>query len=516
MAIMAVTANKAGPSNMPSPSFKQAPLAGAFSIFITLALATNAQAIEWRFTPYVSPAVTFTDNVSQSENNPQSAIILSVTPGFGLRSEGSRRIQASMNYSLTGVARFSDDNTTDLYHNLGALGKAELIEDFLYVDGSANITQGLISLFGSQAAATTNDSNRTTVGSYSLSPYIQKRLGTFANFQARYTNGGAIFGSNAAASNAITNAFTTSLTSGTQFNDLSWGLDYSIRQTNNNGTTPKSTFERENLTLGYALTRKFRVFGTYGEESNDFLTANHASGTSYSVGFGWAPSRRTNIEASIGERYFGRTYSFVGTHRTQASNWSVRYSEDVNDISQMVENFNDLKRLTIVCADPSLIPPGATTPNQLLAIPGCRLKDVLFGTSIQNGVFILKLLTADVTWTKGRLGLGLNAFDTKRIYQGISGAEDHTQGVVGKVDYRLTARTTANTSLAFTRDTASAVLLNGPARQDNIVTLSLGLNHRFGKDLSGALTFRHQQRDSNIVNANYTENSLTASAILNF
>ncbi len=515
MAIMAVTASKAGPSNMPSHSFKQAPLAGAFSIFITLALATDAQAIEWRFTPYVSPAVTFTDNVNQSENNPQSAMILSVTPGFGLRSEGSRRIQASMNYSLTGVARFSDDNTTDLYHNLGALGKAELIEDFLYVDGSANITQGLISLFGSQAAATTNDTNRTTVGSYSLSPYIQKRLGTFANFQARYTNGGAIFGSNAAASNAVTNAFTASLTSGTQFNDLSWGLDYSIRQTNNNGTTPKSTFERENLTLGYALTRKFRVFGTYGEESNDFLTANHASGTSYSVGFGWAPSRRTNIEASIGERYFGRTYSFLGTHRTQASNWSVRYSEDVNDISQMVVNFNDVKNASVVCRDPSVIFPPNTTLSQKLSTPGCGL-NLLFGTSIQSGVFIVKLLTADVTWTKGRLGLGLNASDTTRIYQGISGAEDHTQGIVGKVDYRLTARTTANTSLAYTRNTASAVLLNGPARQDNIVALSLGLNHRFGKDLSGALTFRHQQRDSNIVNADYTENSLTASAILNF
>jgi uncharacterized protein (PEP-CTERM system associated) len=512
MVIMAVTASKAGPSNMPSHSFKQAPLAGAFSIFITLALATDAQAVEWRFTPYVSPAVTFTDNVNQSENNPQNAMILSVTPGFGLRSLGSRRIQASMNYSLTGVARFSDDNTTDLYHNLGAIGKAELIEDFLYVDGSANISQGLISLFGSQATATTNDTNRTTVGSYSLSPYIQKRLGTFATVQARYTNGGAIFGSNAAASNSVTNAFTASLTSGPRFNDLSWGLDYSIRQTNNNGTTPQSTFERANLTLGYALTRKFRVFGTYGEESNDFLTANNASGSSYSVGFGWAPSRRTNIEASIGERFFGRTYSLVGTHRTQASNWSVRYSEDVNDLSQMV--VGDLKNRSIICQNPSSLPANATDP-QKLAPPGCSL-NLPYGTSIQSGVFIVKLLTADVSWTKGRLGLGLNGFDTKRIYQGVSGAEDHTQGVVGKVDYRLTPRTTANTSLAFTRNTATAVLLNGPARQDDIVTLSLGLNHQFGKDLSGALTFRHQQRDSNIVNADYIENSLTASANLRF
>jgi uncharacterized protein (PEP-CTERM system associated) len=60
-------------------------------------------------------------------------------------------------------------------------------------------------------------------------PYIQKRLGTFANAQARYTNSGAIF-ENDVASDSTVNAFNAALSSGTRFNDVSWGLNYSIRQ----------------------------------------------------------------------------------------------------------------------------------------------------------------------------------------------------------------------------------------------------------------------------------------------
>jgi len=506
-------ANKAGPLTMARGVRGLAPLAGVFSVFIVMSFAKNVQAVDWRFTPYVGTAATYTDNLNQSESDPQKALILSVTPGFGLRSEGSRRVQAGMNYGLTGVARFGDDTTTDLYHNLAALGKAELIEDFLYVDGRANISQELISLFGSQADANTNDTNRATLGAYSFSPYIQKRLGSFATAKARYTNGGAIFGRNTA-SDAVTNTFNASLASGPRFNDLTWSLDYSIRQSNYEGSSTESTFERGTLTLGYALTRKFRVFGTYGEESNDFLNASNASGSSYSVGFGWAPSRRTSVEASIGERYFGRTYSFIGRHQTRASIWSLRYSEDINDISQRVINFNDFRGREIICENPLLVPTNATD-SEKLDIHGCKA-EYSFGMSLRNGVFILKLLTADVAWTKGRLGLGLTAFDSTRIYQGVADAEDRTQGIRGRVDYRLTPRTSANTSLSLSRNSATAVLLQGPAREDDLFMINLGLNHRFGKDLSGALTFRHQQRDSNIVGSDYSVNSLTASANLRF
>lgn len=527
MVTMAATVNKRSPRDMGPSSHRQMPLVGILSFFMAMACALPAYAVDWRFEPSVGASTTYTDNVNQSANNPEDALILSVTPGFSLRSQGSRRVQASMNYSLTGVSRFSENNSSDLFHNLAAVGKAELIEDFLFLDGTASISQALLSLTGSPADATTNSANRATVGVYSLSPYIQKRFGTFATGQARYSTNGAIFGDNAG-SNLVSNAFSAGLNSGPRFNDLSWGLNYSLRQLDSRATGGNSTFERTSATVGYTLTRKFRVFGTYGQERNEFLNARGADGVFYSGGLGWVPSRRTSIEASIGERYFGRTYSLSAKHKMRAANFRVSYSEDVSDISQQL--LQNSGGIFWVCGG-RLIP----TPDYKSPDPSCEgffnrvqvtsgltpffpLSDLvaagLTDTTLTNGIYVIKNLNAGVSWSRSRLGLGLSAFDTKRISQSITGMEDRTRGVSGTASYRLSPHTNANSSVSLFR--INTVSLISPSRQDDLATLSLGMNHRFDKDLSGVLTYRFQRRNSDALNSDFNENSLTATAIMRF
>jgi len=497
-----------------------------------------AHALDWLFEPRVGASATYTDNVNQSATNPEDALILRVTPGFTLRSQGSRRVRASVSYGLTGVARFSDDNSTDLDHNLGAAGNAELIEDFLFIDGRASISQELISLFGSPAEAEINDSNRATVGTYSVSPYIQKRLGTFANAQARYTNSGAIFENDVAADSSM-NSFSAGLTSGTQFNDLSWGLNYSLRKAENRNAATSAanadtTFERASATVGYALTRKFRVFGSVGEEWNDYPSAVSIDGSSYSVGFGWSPTRRTSVEASVGERYFGRTYSFSGSHRTRMSRWTARYYEDVSDITQQF--LEQSGRIFWDCNGALVETPDVTNPDPTICVGpysagvvaiiasqlGYTIDQIvaagLLNVATANGVYIIKGLTAGVSWDIGRLGLGLSAHDTRRLDQLLGDAEDHVQGVTGSASYRLSPQTTASSSLSLTRTSVDALLSPGGtmAREDDLISLSFGLNHRFADKLNGALTFRHTQRDSNAADADYDENRLTASVNMRF
>ncbi len=505
---------------------------------MAMAFATQAHAVDWRFEPTLNASATYTDNANQSENNPEDALILTATPGFMLRSEGSRRVQATLQYGMTGVARFGDDESDDLYHNLNAVGKAELVEDFLFIDGTARLSQELISLLGSTADASVNDSNRATVGTYSISPYIQKRLGTFAYAQARYTASGAIFKEQAAADSSA-NSFNATLSSGTRFDDLSWALNYSIRKAENrNAATPAAntdtTLERASATAGYALTRKFRVFGTVGQDKNDYLSTSGTDGSFYSVGFGWSPTRRTSVEASVGERYFGRTFSFAGSHRTRLSQWSVRYSEDVSDITQQF--LEQSSKLFFVCTtgtglyyldeatDLSQAAPancvGPLTAGQIISnttfsdavLVALGLKTI----GIANGIYVIKSLTAGMSWNVGRLGFGLSAQDIKRLYQALGDAQDHVQGVTGSVSYRLSPRTTATSGLSLTRNSLDSAVTGGAAREDDIMSLNLGLNHRFAEDLNGALIFRHTQRDSNAANSDYEENSLTASVNMRF
>jgi len=527
---MAVTANK------PHPRGVRTALALPF---LVLAYAPAALALDWRFEPNVSASATYTDNANSSATNPQDALILTVTPGFSLRSEGSRRVQASLQYGLTAVSRFGEDNSNDLYHRLSAVGNAELVEDFLFIDGSANISQELISLLGPTADAETNDSNRSTVGTYSISPYIQQRFGTFANALVRYTASGAIFENNTAADSSV-NSLAAGLSSGTRFNDLSWALDYSIRKAENrNATTAAAnsdtTFERASATVGYALTRQFRVFGTVGEDKNEYLSTSGTDGSFYSAGFGWSPTRRTSVEASAGKRYFGDTFSFSGSHRTRMTRWTVRYYEDVSDISQqLLEQSN---RTFWVCnvgggrlaAYPTELNPQPPLPTCLpdpvtpFEMPGLgfSVEELIakrdISLSIANGVYIIKSLTAGVSWDIGRLAFGLSAQDTRRLYQVLSDAEDHVQGITGSVSYRMAPQTTASGGLSLTRtSTDSQLTQGGVAREEDQLTLSLGLNHRFAEKLNGALTLRHTQRDSNAANSDYDVNSITATVNMGF
>jgi len=91
-----------------------------------MAFAMSAHAVDWHFEPSVGASATYTDNVDQSPTDAEDAIILTVTPGFTLQSQGSRRVEATMGYYLSGVARFGGGNDNDLNHNLNAVGHAEV------------------------------------------------------------------------------------------------------------------------------------------------------------------------------------------------------------------------------------------------------------------------------------------------------------------------------------------------------------------------------------------------------
>ena len=484
---------------------------------MALAFVSTAHALDWRFEPSLTASAAYTDNINQSSSNPQDGMILTAIPGFTLQSQGSRRVQASMQYGLSGVTRFGGNQSDNFYHNLTAVGKAELAKDFLFIDGSAHVSQQLISLIGSPADATTNNSNRATVGTYSISPYIQRRLGTFANAQVRYTASGAIFDNQTAvnANNSSVNAVTAGLASGTRYNDFTWGLNYSLRKADNSHGA-NTTFENASARLGYALTRKFRVFGTVGHDWNDYPSLTATSGDSYSAGFGWAPSRRTNVEASAGKRYFGNTYSLSARHRTRMSNWNASYSEDASDITQFLQTSGTRYDYLCLNADGSLDKIVRDWPYSFPPSSNC----IAFGGTpgllfdLRSGVFIAKTARAGVSWGIRKVTYSLNYSDSRRLYTAAN-AEDRTQSLGATAIYRMTPRTSLNGSLVLTRTHMPAELV-GTLHDDDLMTVSLGISHSFAEKLDGALIFRHTKRDSNVANYSYDENNLMASVNMRF
>lgn len=497
---------------------KPAPLLGVISVFAALACAPAASALDWRVERTLDASAIYTDNANHSEDDPEGAIILRATPGITLQSEESRRVQAYLQYGLSGIARFGEEESTDILHRLNAMGKAELVEDFLFIDGRARVSQELISLEGPLVEAEISDQNRATVGTYSVSPYIQKRLGTFANALARYTASGALF-ENDVAANTNANTFTASLTDGTRFDDLSWGLHYSYREAHNRRYAD-STFERAYASLGYALTRKFRVFGTVGDEWNEYLSVNEMDGSSWSAGFGWSPGRRTSLEASVGERFFGNTYNVSARHRTRASNWNVSYAEDLNDTSLFLLTNGTV--YDYLCG--SLIFenwPYSTPPAPDCTILGIGESGILL--DLQNGVFVSKVLRAGVGWGTGKLRYSLDAYDSLREYQAID-QEDRTRGVTAGATYQMAPHTSVNVSLGLTQyevssTSSSRIFAPIPSRRernDDIYRLNVAVTHQFDPRISGTLTYRYQHRDSDVVGGDFTENRITGTVNMSF
>jgi uncharacterized protein (PEP-CTERM system associated) len=343
---------------------------------------------------------------------------------------------------------------------------------------------------------------------------MQKRFGTFAQATVRYTLSGALFQKDAA-NDIASNSLSASLASGTRFNDLSWGLNYSLRDATVQGGQD-TQFQHYGANLGYVITRHIRAFATVGYDKNDYVSASGAkvSGRSWTSGLGWSPTRRTSVDASIGNTYFGRTYGFNFSHRTRYSVWTAGYNEGTSDISQLLLNTRSM--LAWNCKG-TLYPVVSPLPPAEGCLPDIA-RPFTMPIGIDNGIFISKTLQGGVSWAKGKSSLGLNVFDTRRQYQQIGSLpEDETRGISATYGYRLQPHTTLNASLGYTNTQVPAGLESlSTARDDDYYTASLGVSQQFDPKLSGSLTLRHQQRESNDPTSSFDETSITASASMRF
>jgi uncharacterized protein (PEP-CTERM system associated) len=294
-------------------------------------------------------------------------------------------------------------------------------------------------------------------------------------------------------------------------------MDFSIRDASAAGGED-TRFEHYGGTLGYGVTRNVQIFGTLGYDSNEYtaVAGSETSGRSWTVGANWSPNRRTDVEASFGESYFGRTYGFNLNYRNSHTVWTASYNDGVNDISQQLLTTQQLFLWDCngVFFIAGILPPsGQTNCNLLQVAPIGSISTI----GLVNGVYVSKTFRATAGWSKGRSTLGLSLHDTRREYQQIAGLpEDTSRGVTFNYGYRLQPLTTFNAGFWFTNTQSPANLASVIDRDDDFYSLDLGLRHQFGERLSSALVYRHQWRDSNDPIAEYTENNITASVNLSF
>ncbi len=504
-------------------------LSAIFSAATAMLLTpSHGLAAEWKFTPTLDLKETYSDNIRLAPSGSEkSDFVTQINPGIALTGTGPR-LKVNARYGMQNLVYADEGNRNTTRHNLNAHANAELLDDFFYLDANGSVSQQNISAFGTQSADNANiTDNLTETRTYSLSPYLRHRFGSFASSELRYTHDSVDAGTGGL-STSQADRILFNLNSGTAFKTLGWGLNYNKQEIDYSDRT--IDLETYSGSLRYVISPRFSLNATSGYEKNNYLSIGGApEGPFWSAGFTWAPAERTNITASAGRRFFGSTYALKASHRTRKTAWNLSYSEDITSTRDQF-----LLPATIDTADflNQLWTSSIPDPAMRQQIVDAFIRDAKLPASLSDSInyftnryFLQKRLQGSVALNGIKNTLVLSMFNTLREAQtaqeldsSLLGSNslalnDETRQTGANLlwNWRITPRTSSNMNVGY----AKTISLSTD-REENTKSIRFGLTRQFQPKLNGSLDFRHIQRDSNLSGSDYRENAITASLNMRF
>lgn len=469
------------------------PIAAAFVL-----VPQQACASEWTIKPTLNFSESYSSNILRATRGKEQADwVTQLTPGLTMSSAGPR-LKLNSSYQMQNLIYAKNNQRSAVRHHLMANVNTEIISDKFFIDGTASVSQQNTTPLGPQ---TPNNFNPTTnlarmIG-LTASPYWKLRFQSMADGELRYTR--AAVSSNATGlSNNQTDTLLLQLHSGHAFNNLRWGMQYR-KQKSSYGTTLQTINSASySGNIGYLITPNFTLTANAGQEKSDYISiAKQPTGPSYSAGFSWTPSQRTNITASVGHRFYGQSFSLDAKSHTRRLTWNLGYSEDVTTSQAQF------------LAGQAMPVPTLPAANNLLS----------------NRVFLQKNLHTSATITGKRNTVTFNLFDTMRQAQTpqtqnltLLGAANLGLGDSSKLlggnavwSSKISHRVSTDLTGGYTKSSFSG---QGISSYNKYVQLRV--NTQLQSDLSCAISLQHNQYKSSLANSASQESSITATLLMQF
>jgi uncharacterized protein (PEP-CTERM system associated) len=292
------------------------------------ASAASSERRGWFIVPSISVLETYTDNVALAPGNRKEAdFITSLSPR--LRIEGNTaRARLNFDYQRQQLLYAGDSRRNTGLNFLNALGRLEAVENRVFVEAGGTISQQAISAFGAQPTSIENtNSNRAETSNFFLSPSIRGRIGSAAQYEARYSVA-TTHSTASTLANSQDSAWSGVLKSSAELATIGWSLDGSRQTTHFSGRRSLELSRvRGSLLYHYYPELTFSLLG--GTESNNYASQSTESRGTYGVGFDWAPSPRTRANGTIEKRFFGESHALSLSHRTPLSSWQYVDSRTV-------------------------------------------------------------------------------------------------------------------------------------------------------------------------------------------
>lgn len=506
---------------------------------ILICPTTLVHAANWNFTPYVSLAEIYTDNVRLApRGDEQDEFITVVNPGFSLRRDEGR-IRANVAYQMQNLFYARDSDANETFHQLDALGVAEILREHFFIDAASSISQQVID--AEQAAPLSNRSvtgNRTDVVTASVSPYLRQEFGS-TQALARYRYGIVNFDDSDVAgitNDATVNGESVAIGSPPSAKRLSWLGAYDRKRVDFDGINAADVFEQAGLRFDYRLTRTLGLVGLGGYEDDQFRRTGNTldpNGTFWEAGVRLEPGARDLIEARYGERFFGNTVFFSWDHTGRRFATQIAYSEDVTTVAQsLLGDTQELLDYGVLNPSADTIPSSIATsaspftdstgidPDTGLPIGGADGASAtdpstglpLGGLSLTSDVFVAKRLEASIAFDGAKTETRINIFQEDRNFENATiNKDERARGIQALFDWQFASRTDLIAGADYAREH-----FGGNDSTADLLRFSLGLQHVIGPRTFGRLAGERTQRTSDDNLDEYTENAVILSVTHQF
>lgn len=488
----------------------------------------------WRVVPNVTVRQIYSDNAAHEPDDRKRGVFLTeIAPGVTVRHK-SRRLDVDGQYQFHYYLNADKERGLNRSSNqLSGNARAELVDDLFFVDANARIFQQGISPF---SQLTANDdyvgTNRASVRTWRVSPYVLNRFGRLAQSELRYTRD-SVTGA-AGLGDSTGDTLSVRVNSGPHYRDFTWGLSASDQRIDDSMSND-SRIQLANFNFGYQLFSTLAVTAAALYDNYDYEALGGTNGgRGWNTGFRYTPSRRTSLQASIGRRFYGPSRALTAVHRSRRTVWNITYDDGVVTtrsnflLASTVDPSTGLPRDPLrptPAPAPALgdlfNPGGVVAPPVVPTIPVLTPGGAGNINFFSNRFFLQEQLRASVTLRGARTAAALSAFKVRREALSVRGVDTVILGSpvnaindnisqVG-IDATLTYRLAPRTKLNLLANVADNESLTTGFKARSLAT-RLSVSHQIGRNITGTAELSRAQGLTGLTEGSkFTANSVSAS-----
>lgn len=509
-------------------------------IFIVALLVTPSLVLanEWTFEPAIKTNETYSDNVNFNNQNEESSFVNQT--GLNLNSTYLAQY-ASYNLDIeTLYATYShDSDLNDSFISLSSDFNIQLWPNGISLVGSASI-QNLARNTSSNAFADIISGDTVQVEQYSSGLSYDIRNSQY-NLSSNLIYNTTKAEDNISEQDGYSATFNS--TNGSNSNYIFWDLSNTYNERKNNNRTSRS-YQSETK-VGFITPYKLNPFLRYYDEDNtgnigsnqniesnsygaglrwlliprfvvdlsynvplnkDKLTDNEQRDNYYDISINWQPSRRTTLNASVSQRFYGDSYNLSITHKNKRLSNTITYDESIQSFSR--DSFVFVNEGTFLC------------PQDVgsLSFEQCFVSNTDgLSTNLPRTIPSLQLVEDDsfslnkrLNWTSSlvlnRTTFTLNLQRNERLNLSTN-VESLRQNANLSISRKISGYSTIEFSTAYTE---TRNLINLPQAQDSQYRYyKLNYNKKLSKTLSFDINVSHLNRTSTPALDVYKENRIS-------